>query len=212
MCHPPENPGGRALDCRSEFNPRIRIEALDEGLRLIFRVLKTFFTGFALSGLPLLAHAAFVVDLPDTRMQGVLQNYFPISEYAAFARVSMDVPQVRLSRANKDIVLVVPIVAKVMGGDVHKGRVTMLLGLSYKPAHGGLYLDQPRIKQFEISGVSEKIAADLREIVDIMSKNAFPLVRIYTVKERDLNHSLAKSELKSFTIRDGHLQLEFGFD
>jgi len=179
---------------------------------LIFRVLKIFFAGFALSGLPLLAHAAFVVDLPDTRMQSVLQNYFPMSEYAAFARVAMDVPQVRLSKMNKDIVLVIPIEAKVMGDGVHKGSVTMLLGLSYKAANGGLYLDQPRIKQLDVPGVSEKIAADLREIVDIMSKNSLPLVRIYTVKERDLNHSLAKSELKSFVIEDGHLRLEFGFD
>ncbi|HHI93162.1 MAG TPA: DUF1439 domain-containing protein [Gammaproteobacteria bacterium] len=175
-------------------------------------MLKMFFAGFALLGLPPLAHAAFVVDLPDTRIQGVLQNYFPISEYAAFARVSMDVPQVRLSKTNKDIVLVIPIEAKVMGGGVHKGHVTMLLGLSYKPARGGLFFGQPRITQFEIPSVSEKMLAELREIVDVMGKNALPLVRIYTVKERDLNHSLAKSELKSFVIGDGRLQLEFGFN
>jgi len=179
---------------------------------LIFRVLKIFFAGFALLGLSSLAHAAFVVDLPDTRIQSILQNYFPIDEYAAFARVSMDVPQVRLSKTNKDIVLIIPIVAKMMGEGTHKGRVTMLVGLSYKAAFGGLFLAQPRIAQFEIPGVSKKIAADLRDIVDIMGKNALPLVRIYTVKERDLNHSLAKSELKSFVIENGRLHLEFGFD
>ncbi len=179
---------------------------------MIFRVLKIFFAGFALSGLSLSAHAAFVVDLPGARIQSVLQNYFPMSEYAAFARVSMEVPRVHLSRMNKDIVLVIPVKAKVMGNGVHRGRVTMLLDLSYKSANGGLYLDRPRIKQFEMLDVSKKVAADLREIVDIMSKNSLPLVRIYTVKERDLNHSLAKSELKSFVIEDDRLHLEFGFD
>ncbi|NOX92184.1 MAG: DUF1439 domain-containing protein [Gammaproteobacteria bacterium] len=175
-------------------------------------MLKIFFAGLALLGSSTLVHAAFVVDLPETRVQGVLQNYFPINEYAAFVRVSMNEPQVRLSKMNKDIILVIPLVAKVMGEGVHKGRVIMLLGLSYKPAIGGLFLDRPRIEQFEMPGVSEKIAADLREIVDVMGKNALPLVRIYTVRERDLNHSLAKSELKSFAIEDGRLQLEFGFD
>ena len=179
---------------------------------MIFRVLKIFFVGFALLGSPSLAHAAFVVDLPDTRIQSVLQNYFPINEYAAFARVSMGVPQVRLSKANKDIVLVIPFMAKMMGEGIHKGRVTMLMGLSYKAASGGLFLGLPRIEQFEILGVSEKIAADLRDIVDVMGKNALPLVRIYAVKERDLNHSLAKSELKSFVVEEGRLHLEFGFD
>jgi len=179
---------------------------------LIFRVLKIFFAGFALLGLSSSAHAAFVVDLPDTRIQGVLQNYFPINEYAAFARVSMDVPQVHLSKTNTDIVLIIPIVAKVMGEGIHKGRVIMLMGLNYKPILGGLFLGQPRIEQFEMPGVSEKITMDLRDIVDVMGKNALSLVRIYTVKERDLNHSLAKSELKSFVVEDARLHLEFGFD
>jgi len=179
---------------------------------LIFRVLKIFFAGFALLGLSSLTHAAFIVDLPATRIQGVLQNYFPIDEYAAFARVSMDVPQVRLSKTNKNIVLVIPIVAKMMGEGIHRGRVTMLMGVSYKATSGGLFLGQPRIVQFEIPGVSEKTAVDLWEIVDLMGKNALPLVRIYTVREQDLNHSLAKSELKSFVVEDGRLYLEFGFD
>ncbi|MCF6336921.1 MAG: hypothetical protein L3J84_03085 [Gammaproteobacteria bacterium] len=162
--------------------------------------------------LPLVAHAAFVVDLPATRIQSVLQNYFPISEYAAFARVSMDIPQVHLSKTSKDIVLIIPVAAKVMGGGGYKGQVTVLLGLRYKPALGSLFFGQPRIKQFEMPGVNEKIAADLQDIVDIMGKNALPLVRIFTVKERDLNHSLTKSRLKSFTIEDDRLHLEFGFN
>jgi len=179
---------------------------------LIFRVLKIFFAGFVLLGLSPLAHATFVVDLPDKRIQSILQNYFPINEYAAFARVSMDVPEVRLSKMNKDIVLIIPVVATVMGGNVHKGSVTMLMGLSYKSASGGLFFGQLRVGQFKMPGVDERTTADLQDIVDAMAKNALSLVRIYTVKEQDLNHSLAKSALKSFVIEDTHLRLEFGFN
>ncbi len=99
-----------------------------------------------------------------------------------------------------------------MGEGVYKGSATILLGLRYKSTLGGLFFNQPRIKQFEMPGVNEKIAADLQDIVDVMGKNALPLVRIFTVKEQDLNHSLTKSQLKSFVVEDGSLHLEFGFN
>lgn len=159
-----------------------------------------------------LAYATFVTGLSNVQMQSVLENYFPVNEYAAFARVSLHNPQVRLQKGEKNVVLIVPVVARVAGETEHRGHATIQVGLTYKPLTGGLYFSQPRIQQFDMPSVDEKMLADLHEIVDSMAQNSLPLIQVYQVKERDLNHSLAKSALKSLVIEDGHLRLVFGFN
>ena len=107
--------------------------------------------------------------------------------------------------------LIIPVAANLTDGGLRQGHVTVLINLSYKPASGGLYLSQPRVEHIEIPGVSAKVLADLRNMIESMAQNSLPLIRVYSVKERDLNHSLAKSALKSFAIEDGRMHLEFGF-
>ena len=95
---------------------------------------------------------------------------------------------------------------------MHRGSANIEVGLSYKAALGGLYLSQPRIQQFEISTVDQKMLSELRDIVQSIGRNMLPVIQIYRVNERELNHSLTKSALKSFVIEDGQLRLAFGFN
>ena len=175
------------------------------------RAFKLSWISLILLGFTPVSHAAFETKLSEIHLQSVLQGYFPISEYAAFARVTLNEPAVKLEKGSKDISLIIPMDAKLAGNDIRQGHVTIFVSLSYKHTTGGVYLDNPRIQQLVIPGVSEKLKADLRGIVEAMATNSLPLVRIYKVKEKDLNHSLAKSALKAFDIDDAHLRLEFGF-
>lgn len=175
------------------------------------RVCKIISLGILLCGASLPARATLVTGLSDIQIQNVLENYFPLNEYAASARVSLHKPQVRLQKENENIVLIIPMVAKVTGGAAHNGHVTIEVKLAYKAPTGGLYFSQPHIQQFEMPGVDKKMLAELQGIVESMAENSLPVVRIYTVKEHELNHSLSKSTLKSSVIADGRLHLEFGF-
>ena len=158
------------------------------------------------------ALASFATELTHEQIEQVLESYFTLNEYAAFARVSMHKPQVRLQKGEQNVVLIVPVVANVAGDGVQRGHAMISVSLAYKPPSGGLYFSQPRIEQFDMPGVDKKTLASLREIVHAMNLNSLPLVRIYAVKERDLNHSLGKSALKSSIIEDNRLKLLFGFD
>jgi hypothetical protein len=161
--------------------------------------------------LPLVAQATFVTSLTDTHVQTVLQRYFPLREYAAFARVSLHEPQVQLIHDSQDVMLMIPVEANISGGELRRGHATMAVGLNYQPANGGVYLYRPRLKDLQIPGVSASQLAELKVIVETIGQNSLPLVRIYQVNERELNHSLAKSALKSYEIDDGRLKLVFGF-
>lgn len=178
---------------------------------IMLRTREIALIGMLFFGIIPTSHATFVTGLSDIQIQNVLENYFPMSEYAAFARVSLHKPKVRLQKENKNIVLIIPVVANVSGGVVHRGHVTVEVQLAYKSPTGGLYFSHPTIQQFDVPAANKETLTKLREIVKSMGENSLPVVRIYTVNERELNHSLAKSALKTSTVEDGRLHLEFGF-
>lgn len=161
--------------------------------------------------LPVSAWSAFATSLSDNHIQSVLAQYFPVREYATVARLTLREPQVRLSTGAKDLVLIIPVDVNIPGEAMQQGHVTVLTTVSYKPASGELYLHNPRIQDVEMSQMSDSVLAGLRADLDTVVKNILPVVRIYQLKERDLNHSLAKSALKSAVIDDGRLMLDFGF-
>lgn len=172
---------------------------------------KTVILLLILCGLSGVSQAAFKTSLSDVHVQSVLQNYFPLKEYAAIARVTMQEPKVQMGANNKNIVLMIPVDANIIGDAMHRGHITVLVGLSYKATSGGLYLNNPRIDQFEMPNVKKKMIGELREFIEAILKNSLPLVRIYKLKERDMNHSLAKSTLKTVRFEDHRIGLEFAF-
>lgn len=157
------------------------------------------------------SQAAFVTNLTDIQIQTILQNYFPLREYASIARIELLEPKVQLEKDHEDIVLMIPVEAKITGDVLRQGHVTLLVNVNYQSASGDLFLSNPRLQQFEMPGVDGALLAELREIVVAMGESTLPLVHIYKVKKQDLNHSLAKSELKDFKIEENQLRLEFGF-
>jgi len=157
------------------------------------------------------AEASFESKLSDTHIKSILQNHFPLREYATIARVTLQEPEVQLKKENKDIVLMIPVNANVIGDALHQGHVRVLVSLDYKSSSGGLYLSNPRMTQFDMPAVDKEMLIELRKFIETILKNALPLVQIFKLKERDLNHSLEKSALKQFDVEDHHVKLVFGF-
>lgn len=155
--------------------------------------------------------AAFETNLSDIHVQSILQNYFPVREYATIARVTLEEPKVLLEKNNKNIILMIPVNANIIGDALHQGHVRVLVNLSYKSSSGGLYLNNPVMNQFEMPTVDKKMMVELSEFIKTILKNSLPLVQIYKLKERDLNHSLSKSALKQSQIEDGRVKVVFGF-
>ncbi len=168
--------------------------------------------GICIFLLPFTAWSAFETRLSDTHIQSALVKHFPIREYASFARVTMHEPQVILSRDSKDMLLVIPIDAKITDQPEKKGHARVAVKVSYKPSNGGLYLSDPRVIKFDMPDVTKNMNKDLKAKISTICLNSLPLVQIFKIKERSLNHSLAKSVLKSYSIEDGFLGLVFGFD
>jgi len=156
--------------------------------------------------------ASFTFSVPAARIQGALLPFFPLREYAIDARLTLSEPTVLLRQGASELRLDVPLVASISGQGRLRGTATVAVGLHYKSMTGELFLGIPRAWRLEMAGLSEarREAFDL-SLGDLLTKT-LPLVRIYRVREQDLNHSLAKSEIKAMRIDDGILRVTIGFD
>lgn len=155
--------------------------------------------------------ATFVTNLSATHVQSVLQMHFPLREYTTGARVSLHDPQVLLVNGASGMTLMIPVEANIPGEELRHGHAVVTVGLSYKATTGELFLSNPRLQQFEMPKIPEALKQELAATVTVMTAKALPLVRIYTVSEQDLNHSLDKSALKSSGVENDKLRIEFGF-
>lgn len=161
---------------------------------------------------PVSAWSAFKTRLTSSQIQSAMVVHFPLREYAAFARITIDLPDVQLSKGTKEIVLLMPVDANIPDHPLKQGHAQIGVFIEYNPANGGLYFSDPRIIKFEMPGVSREMFKDLNMTLDHIFKNALSLIQIYKVNETDLNHSLSKSVLKYFDIGDGDMNVEFGFE
>jgi len=158
------------------------------------------------------AWSAFTTRLPVKAIDNALQQHFPLREYATFARLSFGVPEVILVPGSADLELRFPVMAKAPGNAAYQGHVGIAVNVSYKPGTGGLYLYGPRLQTVGLPELPADMLDAFRATVSTVMQNALPLVQIYQVRERDLNHTLAMSELKSMEIEADGLLLVFGFD
>ena len=76
----------------------------------------------------------------------------------------------------------------------------------------GLYLSNPHLIKFNMPNISKQMSKDLKEKVTTICLNSLPLIQIFKIKESALNHSLAKSVLKSYSVNNGFIDFIFGFD
>ena len=178
---------------------------------LIFRFIPALFI-VSIYLFPAPVWSAYETSLSDTHIQSALVRHFPIREYAAFARVTLHEPQVILSRESRDLLLVIPVDANMPDQQRRQGHARVALKVSYRPGSGGLYLNSPRIIEFEMPNISKSMNKELKAKITTICLNSLPLIQIYKIKESALNHSLAKSTLKSYSIKDGSIGLVFGFN
>jgi hypothetical protein len=165
-----------------------------------------------LLAVPVTAWSAYYTTLTNSYIDSVLARYFPQREYTASARVTLYKPEVLLTKGASKITLMIPIDAKIPDQPLHQGHAKTAVTIIYNPANGGVYLSNPKILKFEMPDVSSSLNKSLNSEIDTIIKNALPLIRIYQLDEKDLNHSLVKSMLKSFSIGNDNIRVEFGFE
>lgn len=162
--------------------------------------------------IPAAAFATFSFSVTVSRIQKSLVLHFPINEYAMTTRLKLYDPVVTLKPGATHLKLAISIKASIAGVGQKRGRALVDVGLHYKSSTGELFLGYPKLRNFEMEDVTDERRALIRDSLRDVLLKTLPMVRIYRVHEKDLNHTLAKSEITAMKIDKDILRVSIGFD
>ena len=162
--------------------------------------------------IPAKAFASYSFSVTGNQIQKALFIYFPLNEYAMSTRLTLYDPVVTLKQGASHLQLVISVKASISGEGRRRGRVVVDVGLHYKSSTGELFLGYPKLRSLEMEELTDERRTSLRESLSDVLIKTLPMVRIYRVHEKDLNHTLLKSEITATRIENGVLRVTIGFD
>ena len=151
---------------------------------------------------------AFTVELTAAELQTQLAGQFPVQQITPYMTVILSDPTLVLKDNSDRIGIDLTVSATTFGNIAGNARGLVDGQLRYAPETGEFFLLNPEVHRLIVAGVPPQYQRDIQALVASVAKQALSTIPIYKLNEEDPNQSLAKSYLKSATVRDGKLVLE----
>ena len=135
---------------------------------------------------------------------------FPFDQKLLFITVTYSNPQVLLKDNSDRIGISLDATAKLAGSQLVNGHAAGDWQIRYEPADGAFYFDDPHIQQIDIGGLSRFTQEQIARIAKPLIEEYLRRVPVYRLKPGDLRQDLARSALKSVTVKRGKLYVVLG--
>jgi hypothetical protein len=147
------------------------------------------------------------VTVSREKIQGLLEQKFPIEKDAVLAKLKLNSPKVYFQ--GSDIGMKLQYESSLLGKSV-AGEVSFHGAPVYKPEEGAFYLSSLTIVEFTVDehnlSDKEKFRAKVSSVLDAV----IPRVPLYRLKQEDFKHQLAKLLLKRIRVEGENLILTMG--
>ena len=151
---------------------------------------------------------ALTVELTAGETQAQLADQFPVQQRTPYMTVILSDPVMILEDNSDRIGIDLTVSTTTLGNIAGNARGLVDGQLHYTPKTGEFFLLNPEVRRLHVAGVPEQYQRDIQAVVASVARGALSRIPIYKLNEEDPNQSLAKSYLKSATVRDGKLVLE----
>jgi hypothetical protein len=135
---------------------------------------------------------------------------FPFDQKLLFITVTYSNPSLTLNDGSDRIGIGLDAVAKLDGDRLVQGSIAGDWMIRYEPAHGEFYFDDPQIERFDIKGLSPSTQEMVARVAKPLIQEYLRRVPVYRLKPGDLRQDLARSVLKSVTVKRGKLYVVVG--
>jgi hypothetical protein len=147
------------------------------------------------------------VAVPREKIQGLLEQKFPIDKDVLLAKLTLRSPKVYFQ--GNDLGMRLQYAASLLG-KVVAGQVAFHGAPVYRPEEGAFYLSSLTIAEFSVDEHNLSNKEKLREKVSVMLDAVMPHVPLYRLKQEDFKHLLAKLLLKKIRVEGENLILTMG--
>lgn len=155
-----------------------------------------------------LGASAYTIELTKAELQGYASAYFPLHQVTPFSRLTYSKPAVVLNSQTNRIGLEVTVRAEMPGMLPIEGRGEINGKLEYRNETNQFYLHDPKLNNIRFANTDYQLTNTVQQIVSNISQQALPVIFVYELKDEDLREKMAKSVLKSVTVRNGKLLLD----
>lgn len=153
---------------------------------------------------------SYTLEITGAELQEKLSNMMPLERKSLFITLVLTEPKVALLKASNKIGLSFHITVSAPGGIKGTGKTSITGSLRYDSSSHAFYLNDPVIELLEIDQVPDKHLPKIKKISQQAISKLLIKRPIYRLKDDNLKQKLAKSMLKSISIRDEILFIELG--
>lgn len=152
--------------------------------------------------------SAYTLELSKAELERYAQAYFPVTQQTPFSKVRYSSPKIVLDEKSNRIGLEVTVHAEIPGMMAIAGRGQIEGKLEYRQQSHQFYLHNPKLKNIRFANTNYELANSIQQMVNSMSQQTLPMIFVYELKDHDLRQKMAKSVLKSATVKQGKLYLD----
>ena len=181
--------------------------------RSIFWIQKGFFLCFFGCSLcfPFLSYAKLTYTLEYTteELQEKITPLFPYTIQRPFITLLLSNPVISLKEGQDHIGFKITLQLQFRNVTSPNGIMEITGKLRYEATQGALFLDETQIQSLEIQGISPPILSQITQLLNAPQFQEHLSKRpIFSLKEDNTKHQLAKLFLKAVLVKNGKLILE----
>ena len=167
------------------------------------------------NGLRAAARAAWrpaaTIRIPEAVLQRRVASRFPLENTRYGCTLTLRDPAIRLRAGESPIALEVTLGVRLPGGLHPAWRGEIALRLDYRQDQGAFYLREPRLRSSAPDGALAPYRDVVFQLVGLALDPVLAAAPVYALDPAKGRHRLARCFLKSVTVRDRQLRVEWGW-
>jgi len=151
---------------------------------------------------------AYTLKFTEEDLQKQVSAMMPLETKQLFLTINISDPVVKLLKSENKINIKTNIEAIIPGGIKGTGNINITGTLSYNNKNGTFYFKDPVINEMNVDNVAEKYQSSIKDLAQDSIVKAMSTRPVYTLRDDNEKHTLAKSVLKSMMVKNGILIVE----
>lgn len=151
---------------------------------------------------------SYTVEISEAELQEKVAEMMPLEKKKFFVTVIFSHPTIELAESANQIGIYSLLDISAPGGIKSKGDAKITGSLSYDAAKSEFYFKDPAIVAMKLDKVPADYLPTIKEIAQLVASKVLSSTPIYKLKGGDLKRDLAKSMLKSVTVKNRQLLVE----
>jgi hypothetical protein len=153
---------------------------------------------------------SYTLELSEADIQARADAMMPLEKKKFFVTTILTNPVIDLIATTNELGLSTDVAVKAPGNIVGNGNVSFTGTLRYDNDSGSFYFDNLKVVSLDVKKVTPETLPKIKKILETVAKKFLAKKPIFTFKDNNLKHKLAKSALKSITVGNEKLIIKLG--